>query len=183
MNQHIADEGALRTARRDALAVLLSRAARGVLGPTEAQLLRQHVETEMRDADTARTERDDWAGRCGTADAETDIAQRHAEHAATELRVLRAGLRANGADPTQIQNLWAQIRLRNRQWRDAKVRAAQAEELLSIAHETSNRAETALNRVRGLAAQWARAGQDPTACIDTDAAARALAAAVADPKE
>lgn len=54
MSQHIADEEALRTARRDALAVLLSRAGRGVLNPDEAQLLRQHVETEMRDADTAR---------------------------------------------------------------------------------------------------------------------------------
>jgi hypothetical protein len=50
-----------------------------------------------------------------------------AETAETELRVLRTGLRANGADPTQIQNLWAQIRLRNRQWREAKQRAEQAE--------------------------------------------------------
>ncbi|WP_060880606.1 hypothetical protein [Streptomyces scabiei] len=49
--------------------------------------------------------------------------QRHrADIAETELRVLRAGLRANGADPTQIQNLWAQIRLRNGQWRDEKRR-------------------------------------------------------------
>jgi hypothetical protein len=45
---------------------------------------------------------------------------KRAEQAELELRVLREGLRANGADPTQIQNLWAQIRLRNRQWRDAK---------------------------------------------------------------
>lgn len=120
MSQHIADEEALRTARRDALAVLLSRAGRGVLVPDEAQLLRQHVETEMRDADTARTERDEWAGRCGEADADTDIARRNTEIATAELRVLRSGLRANGADPTQIQNLWTQIRLRNKQWREAK---------------------------------------------------------------
>lgn len=45
----------------------------------------------------------------------------------TELHVLRSGLRANGADPTQIQNLWAQIRLRNQQWRDAKQCAEWAE--------------------------------------------------------
>jgi hypothetical protein len=45
-----------------------------------------------------------------------------ADTAETELRVLREGLRANGADPTQIQNLWAQIRLRNRQWRTEKQR-------------------------------------------------------------
>lgn len=46
--------------------------------------------------------------------------RQRANIAESELRVLRSGLRANGADPTQIQNLWAQIRLRNRQWRDAK---------------------------------------------------------------
>ncbi|MFE5967110.1 hypothetical protein [Streptomyces sp. NPDC056463] len=49
-----------------------------------------------------------------------DIAER-------ELRTLRAGLRANGADPTQIQNLWAQIHLRNRQWREEKQRADQTQ--------------------------------------------------------
>ncbi|MFF1916145.1 hypothetical protein ACFVYE_32080 [Streptomyces sp. NPDC058239] len=52
---------------------------------------------------------------------------RRAKSAETELHVLRSGLRANGADPTQIQNLWAQIRLRNRQWRETKQRAEQAE--------------------------------------------------------
>jgi len=50
-----------------------------------------------------------------------------AELAENELRTLRAGLRANGADPTQIQNLWAQISLRNRQWRETKQRAEEAE--------------------------------------------------------
>lgn len=37
-----------------------------------------------------------------------------------ELRTLRSGIRALGGDPTQVQNLWAQLRLRNRQWADAK---------------------------------------------------------------
>ncbi|MDX3069874.1 hypothetical protein PV518_48505 [Streptomyces sp. ND04-05B] len=45
-----------------------------------------------------------------------------AKIAEAELRTLRTGLRAIGADPTQIQNLWAQISLRNRQWRDEKQR-------------------------------------------------------------
>lgn len=67
--------------------------------------------------------------------------RQRADIAETELRVLRSGLRANGADPTQIQNLWAQIRLRNRQWREEKQRAEQVEELLRIANETSNRSE------------------------------------------
>lgn len=53
--------------------------------------------------------------------------RQRADIAETELRVLRSGLRANGADPTQIQNLWAQIRLRNRQWREEKQRAERAE--------------------------------------------------------
>ncbi|WP_405960782.1 hypothetical protein OG235_27855 [Streptomyces sp. NBC_00024] len=65
--------------------------------------------------------------------------RRRADIAETELRVLRAGLRANGADPTQIQNLWAQIRLRNRQWRDEKQRA--------------DHAEAANDRIRRLAAR------------------------------
>lgn len=62
-----------------------------------------------------------------------------ADIAETELRVLRSGLRALGGDPTQIQNLWAQIRLRNRQWREEKQRAEQA--------------EAAVERVRALAAR------------------------------
>jgi hypothetical protein len=49
------DADALRTARRDSVLVLLSCASRGVLTPDEGALLRQHVEAEMRDADTART--------------------------------------------------------------------------------------------------------------------------------
>lgn len=44
-----------------------------------------------------------------------------------ELDTLRGGLREIGADPTQIQNLWAQISLRNRQWREEKQRAERAE--------------------------------------------------------
>ncbi|MFE2930650.1 hypothetical protein [Streptomyces sp. NPDC059278] len=67
--------------------------------------------------------------------------RKRAEIFKTELRVLRSGLRANGADPTQIQNLWAQIRLRNRQWREAKQRAEQAEAVLAS--------------VRTLATRWA----------------------------
>ncbi|MFB9558672.1 hypothetical protein [Streptomyces roseoviridis] len=61
--------------------------------------------------------------------AERNAKRQHlrADLAETELRTLRAGLRANGADPTQIQNLWAQIHLRNRQWREEKQRAERAE--------------------------------------------------------
>lgn len=53
-------------------------------------------------------------------DEETKKLRSRARIAETELRVLRAGIRSLGGDPTTIQNLWAQIRLRNRQWREAK---------------------------------------------------------------
>ena len=65
--------------------------------------------------------------RSKKAEKDAKAQRQRAKIAETELHVLRSGLRANGADPTQIQNLWAQIRLRNRQWREAKQRAEQAE--------------------------------------------------------
>lgn len=79
--------------------------------------------------------------RCERAERAAEKQRRRADIAETELRTLRGGLRANGADPTQLQNLWAQIRLRNRQWREEKQRAEQAEDLLRIAHDTSNKSE------------------------------------------
>ncbi|MFD6294542.1 hypothetical protein ACFWFU_07025 [Streptomyces sp. NPDC060235] len=141
-----ADEQAYRWARREPLLDLLTRLQRGRT-PTadEARTLRQLVETEMSEADTARAEltrsenaRDHLRRRAETAEKELERADavtgetkrlmdrrtktlhERAQTAETELFVLRCGLRANGADPTQIQNLWAQIRLRNRQWRDTK---------------------------------------------------------------
>ncbi|PNG17596.1 hypothetical protein [Streptomyces cahuitamycinicus] len=150
-----ADEDALRTTRRDSLLVLLSRAQRGVLSTHEAELLRHHVEAEVHESNQWRAgrntmkrrgeeierDRDDWQRRAEQAEdllrvahetsnrseAERASAVQRANIFETELRVLRAGLRANGADPTQIQNLWAQIRLRNRQWRDAKRERDQAQ--------------------------------------------------------
>jgi len=50
-----ADEDALRANRRDSLLVLLSRASRGVLKPHEAELLRNHVEAEIHEHNTARS--------------------------------------------------------------------------------------------------------------------------------
>ncbi|MDT0381400.1 hypothetical protein RM572_21820 [Streptomyces sp. DSM 42041] len=49
---------AARQLRREQLAVLLSRAARGVLTPNEGPLLRAAVETELADANTAYLELD-----------------------------------------------------------------------------------------------------------------------------
>lgn len=129
-----ADEDAQRTTRRASLHNLIVRATQGALTTDESAMLWHHVEAEQREADTARAvaagnkrhvqlltpalERAE-ADANHNADLVADAVSR-ADTAERELRVLRSGLRANGADPTQIQNLWAQIRLRNRQWRDAK---------------------------------------------------------------
>jgi hypothetical protein len=48
------DEDAQRTTRRDALRNLLARLERGAMLAEEKALLRQHVETEIREHDTAR---------------------------------------------------------------------------------------------------------------------------------
>lgn len=124
--QLLADEAqALRWARRESLLVLLTRLQRGrPLTEAEAGTLRHHVETEISDADDAR--RHASQANEVTAQAKRLLDRRgrtlreRAESAETELRTLRCGLRAAGADPTQIQNLWAQLRVRNRQWAEAK---------------------------------------------------------------
>lgn len=103
-----------------------------------------------------------------TAEQAAEEQRQRAEIAETELRVLRAGLRANGADPTQIQNLWAQIRLRNRQWRDAK--------------RERDQAQAAIERVRALREPIAEAIADyreALCCHDlADDAMRLIRAAV-----
>ncbi len=47
-------------------------------------------------------------------------AHRRADVAEAELTALRGGLREIDGDPTQVQNLYAQLALRNKQWREAK---------------------------------------------------------------
>jgi hypothetical protein len=49
-----AENDALRTARRDTIGILLSRAQRGVLSADEAALLRTHVEAEIAEGNAAR---------------------------------------------------------------------------------------------------------------------------------
>lgn len=107
--------------------------------------------------------------RSEKAERTAEKQRRRADLAETELRVLRTGLRANGADPTQIQNLWAQIRLRNRQWREENQRAERAETELRRYTEAESadaaagsyagraeKAEAAIARVRTLAGLWAK---------------------------
>ncbi|MBP5931845.1 hypothetical protein F3K39_28340 [Streptomyces sp. LBUM 1479] len=109
-----------------------------------------------------------------------------AETAETELRVLRTGLRANGADPTQIQNLWAQIRLRNRQWREAKERAEAASRVGTGYMAAAELAEAAVGRVVDLRDRWVKAGPPPLGVPLTrwwDARLVELNAALDEPKE
>ncbi|MER6109304.1 hypothetical protein [Streptomyces hirsutus] len=74
-----------------------------------------------------------------------------------ELRTLRSGVRALGGDPTQVQNLWAQLRMRNRQWAAAKRerdewagRCGEADAGEDIARRRAERAAAALGEVLAL---------------------------------
>ena len=164
------------TGRRRRLRVLLNRLNNGIpLTADEAQALTQHVATEITEANAARRK----AELADSVTAETKrllerrtkTLRQRAKIAEAELRTLRAGLRANGADPTQIQNLWAQIRLRNRQWREAKREAAVTRSMLEAeggdvalvdemlatvakAEGEAREAQAAIERVRALADQW-----------------------------
>ncbi|MGW2379285.1 hypothetical protein [Streptomyces sp. NPDC001658] len=117
---------------------------------------------------------DDAIDREETAEQAAEEQRRRADIFETELRVLRTGLRANGADPTQIQNLWAQIRLRNRQWRETKrelrlTRSMLEEEggdvsvvdeiiaTVAKAEAEAREAQAAIERVRALTVKAAQA--------------------------
>jgi hypothetical protein len=138
-----------RAARRDSTANLLARlSTHGYLSEAETALLRQHVEAEQRDTDTSRAVARANLRHVRTIVPEIDRlateleqAQTRAETAETELRTLRDGIRELGGDPTQIQNLWAQLTLTSRQRGEEMARA--------------DRAQAALDRVRA-AAKWAR---------------------------
>lgn len=96
--------------------------------------------------------------RSERAERAAEKQRRRADIAETELRVLRSGLRANGADPTQIQNLWAQIRLRNRQWREAEQRAEAASRLGTQYMAAAELAEAELQRYAEVDSADAAAG-------------------------
>ncbi|MFH9823051.1 hypothetical protein [Streptomyces bobili] len=53
-------------------------------------------------------------------DEETKKLRLRAEIAEAELATLRGGIRELGGDPTQVQNLYAQLRLRTNQWKAAR---------------------------------------------------------------
>jgi len=63
---------------------------------------------------------------CAKAQEKRDKHKQRAEIANTELETLRGGLREIGGDPTQVQNLYAQLSLRGRQWQEAKAERDEA---------------------------------------------------------
>ncbi|WP_405794086.1 hypothetical protein [Streptomyces sp. NBC_01506] len=108
----------------------------------------------------------------------------HRAHA--ELRTLRSGIRALGGDPTTIQNLWAQISLRNRRWRAEKQRAATYRAAWHSARRRARgrvQTEAALDRVRQLAAAWADPKNWDSVGMRHGVAATALTVTINGPKE
>lgn len=118
------DAGDTTTARRQLLALLLDRIERGALLPTEVPLLRACVTAEQ-----------------GEASSNVIIRAKIAE---AELEALRGGVREWGADPTNLQNMYAQLAMRTRQWDGTKAE-------LAAAQATITRVATALNSLGPLA--------------------------------
>ena len=69
---------------------------------------------------TVRTALEALTAQSATALAKRDRAKQRARIAEAELETLRAGLRELGGDPTQVQNLYAQLSSRTRQWKAAE---------------------------------------------------------------
>lgn len=131
----------------------------------ELEKLRAVLEYEHKRADDA-------IDRETTAEQAAEEQRERARIAEGELRMLRTGIRALGGDPTTIQNLWAQLHLRNRQWAEAKreVRLTRSmleeeggdvsvvDEMIATvtkAEQEVREAQAAIERVRE-AMQWAR---------------------------
>lgn len=72
--------------------------------------------------------------QCATALAKRDKHKQRAEIANAELEALRGGLREIGGDPTQVQNLYAQLSSRGRQWREAEAERDQARAQVAAAY-------------------------------------------------
>lgn len=67
---------------------------------------------------TVRTALETLTAQSATALAKRDKAKQRARIAEAELETLRGGLREIGGDPTQVQNLYAQLASRTQQWKE-----------------------------------------------------------------
>ncbi|NUQ88154.1 MAG: hypothetical protein HOQ43_06790 [Glycomyces artemisiae] len=146
-----------RRDRRDLLDVLLGRMLRGVLTVPERALLAETVREEQRTADQTRRSLGETSNAYGKHRAAADAAIREAEQLAEnfqgraqayEQRALDAeeqltAYRAFGeqrfGEPVDPASLWPMSAVEA--ILEAKTRAEQAEDLLRVAHKTSNEAE------------------------------------------
>ncbi|MFJ1964871.1 hypothetical protein [Streptomyces massasporeus] len=134
------DEDALRATRRESARVILDRATRGIaLRSDESALLRQHFDAETREHDTARSVARSNLRHVKTLVPELEAHARENEQLLTDLHRLRTELEQAQSRVRQLETDYATVA----RWRNEQAeRADQAEELLRIAHETSNRSET-----------------------------------------
>jgi len=105
-----ADEDAQRTTRRDSIRNLLDRAHRGTLTFPEADLLRQHVETEIRDADTVRAVARGNLRHFRTIAAELEQAQAASRGLAGKIREQREFLDRVRGELAEAQAAIARVR-------------------------------------------------------------------------
>src|SRR5690606_16232319 len=123
----------LRTARRDSLAVLLARLARGIAPtPDEVALLRATVEAEIRENDAARTsergqQRAMEQQRQRVAAAEAAIRELEAERDAVNEALGLAPGQLPGTAPSAIRGRAATIREQAQRAEQAEQRAKDAE--------------------------------------------------------
>lgn len=67
-------------------------------------------------------------------------AHRRAEIAEAELAALRGGIREWGANPTNLQNMYAQLASRTRQWRETKTELAAVQATVARVRELAEAA-------------------------------------------
>jgi hypothetical protein len=73
--------------------------------------------------------------RLFASEQELTATRRRAEIAEAELEALRGGIRATGGDPTTVQNVYAQLASRTRQWKEAQTVNAEAQQVIDMQKE------------------------------------------------
>jgi hypothetical protein len=99
---------------------------RGNGNQSDAQFVahaREDIPLLLAEIDRLTTTLDVTIQRCATALAKRDKHKQGARIANAELDALREGLREIGGDPTQVQNLYAQLSSRTSQWKAAQAQA------------------------------------------------------------
>ncbi|MFD3310087.1 hypothetical protein [Streptomyces sp. NPDC058694] len=166
------EEQTLRWTRRESLLVLLTRLQRGrTLSEQEAGTLRHHVETEIREADYARSRVEATYQTLDARTAERDTADRiraeaqrdRDQHAAVLAEVLRHFTMQTGdPDDPRVRTPWVPTNTVDR-WRSVVAPTVERPWWVDVAEIRAELKETqaAIERVRGLtvrAAQTTAAG-------------------------